>query len=445
LDPNTVPHPGVVRLNSLALSSTEAFVVGQIDGTATLGDVADATGLPVEQVITIALRLEELGAIERPKPGSRGGVSGRYADVPRSSSPSVSRTKAARKMTPVPGAKPGKPSQAKLRAARPSGEHAATKAKPTARPSKTMRATRPTAPERPATRAPGRTASKGHHVAVPRHAARRETNPPVAAPSIKLGPPAAWPVAPPAAKSAPPVVAPVAPPAAKSAPPISPAPAKSPPPSDRTPATPILASPRPAPPPVITNVEPPPTSARAPRTSVQRLIESAKSATFLHDAQRALLDGDIASAANQFRLALQFADDPRARATAEHGLAEARSMLADTYLKRAVGEEKESRWSEAVLSYEKALDRRPDDPAIGERLANALRQDGQDLPRATRLAELAVSRAPRSASYKRTLGLIYADTGARDKAIEQFEGALKIDPSDDVADRALAVLRKGRR
>jgi tetratricopeptide (TPR) repeat protein len=172
------------------------------------------------------------------------------------------------------------------------------------------------------------------------------------------------------------------------------------------------------------------------------MVAAAKSASLLDGAQQALVQGDATAAANLYRLALEYAEDPTSRAYAQSGLNEARSIVADTYMKRARYEEKEARWSDAVASYEKALDRRPDDPAICERLANALRQEGQDLVRATRLAELAASRTPRSASCRRTLGLIYADGGLREKAIEQFEKAFELEPSDEVASRALAKLRK---
>ena len=183
----------------------------------------------------------------------------------------------------------------------------------------------------------------------------------------------------------------------------------------------------------------------APRSSARNLVAAAKSVSLLDGAQQALAQGDAAAAANLYRLSLEYADDPSSRAYAESGLKEARSIVADTHLKRALYEEKESRWTEAVASYEKALDRRPDDPAICERLANALRQEGQDLLRATRLAELAVSRTPRNATYRRTLGLVYADAGLRDKALEQFEKAFELDPSDEVTSRALAALRKPKR
>ena len=157
------------------------------------------------------------------------------------------------------------------------------------------------------------------------------------------------------------------------------------------------------------------------------------------------MQGDAAAAANLYRLALHYAEDAATRGYAQSGLVEARARLSDAHLQKARYEEKESRWSEAAASYAKALDGRPDDPAICERLANALRQEGHDLLRATRLAELAVSRAPRRAAYRRTLGLIYADAGLAEKAIAEMEQAFEIDPTDEIASRALAALRKRRR
>jgi tetratricopeptide (TPR) repeat protein len=189
------------------------------------------------------------------------------------------------------------------------------------------------------------------------------------------------------------------------------------------------------------NIDSPPTNGR-PQSSGRSIVAAAKSASLLDQAQQALLQGDAISAANLYRLALQYAEEPTARARAEAGLSEARSMLADTYLKTARYEEKEGRWPEAVASYARALDRRPDDPTICERLANALRQEGQDLLRATRLAELATSRLPRDAGCRRTLALIYADSGLREKAIEQLQKACEIDPSDEATKRALTGLRR---
>lgn len=171
----------------------------------------------------------------------------------------------------------------------------------------------------------------------------------------------------------------------------------------------------------------------------------AKAAEVLAAAQKALAAGDAVAAANHYRLALHYAEDASARGYAESGLKEARNLLVDMHLKKARYEEKENRWPDAVVSYNKALEGRPDDPSICERLANALRHEGTDLVRAQQLAEAAVQRAPRRSSFRATLGMIYAETGAREKAIEQLERALEIDGSDDAVRRVLDALKKKRR
>ncbi len=155
--------------------------------------------------------------------------------------------------------------------------------------------------------------------------------------------------------------------------------------------------------------------------------------------------GDAAGAANLYRLALHYADDAASTAYAKSGLNEARATLANAHLQRARHEEKERRWSDAVASYAKALEGRPDDPAVCERLANALREEGLDLVRAAQLAELAVSRAPRRAANRKTLGLIYAAQGVVAKALEHLERAVELDPADQMASRAVTALRERRR
>ena len=169
-----------------------------------------------------------------------------------------------------------------------------------------------------------------------------------------------------------------------------------------------------------------------------------KTERFLEEAQKALIAGDAAAAANLYRLASQFADDGAMRGYAESGLNEARSMLADAYVKTGRTAEKEARWPEAVAAYGKALDHRPNDPALCERLANALREEGHDLVRATKVAELAVSRAPRRASFRKTLGRIHAEAGLRAKALEQLEGAFAVEPDTDTK-RLIVALKKSSR
>jgi len=110
---------------------------------------------------------------------------------------------------------------------------------------------------------------------------------------------------------------------------------------------------------------------------------------------------------------------------------------------RARYEEREARWPEAVASYEKALDRRPTIPRSANDSRTRCARRGRICFGATRLAELASSRSPRNAGYRKTLGLVYADGGLREKAIEQFEKVLEIEPSDEV--RGARLRRSGSR
>jgi len=169
-----------------------------------------------------------------------------------------------------------------------------------------------------------------------------------------------------------------------------------------------------------------------------------KAEQVLVEAQKALIAGDGLAASNLYRLAIQYVgDDVSMRAYAESGLTDARSMLADNYAKTARTAEKEGKWPAAVNSYGKAFHLRPTDPELCDRLANALREEGQDLIRATEVAELAVSRAPRRAGFKKTLGRIHAEVGNRTKALEQLEGAFALEPDEETG-RLIAVLRKSR-
>jgi DnaJ domain len=176
-------------------------------------------------------------------------------------------------------------------------------------------------------------------------------------------------------------------------------------------------------------------------TAAVAVKAASKSAPLLAEAQKALIQGDAAAAANLYRLALQFAEDGAARRYAESGMNEARSMLADGYAKTARSEEKARNWGATVAAYAKALDLRPQDAALSERLANALREEGVDLARATRLAELAVSRAPRRAAYQKTLGRILMQAGQGKEALERLEGAFAIEP-DEATAQLIARLRK---
>jgi curved DNA-binding protein CbpA len=478
-----------VRLDGLGLSSTDAFVLSQIDGTLTLEEVSEVTGVALHAVIEIARRLAGLGAIEGPKRLVK--PEGRYATHV---SPPTKRTRAvtekprarlSKRPTPPPlSVRPEKRSIDESRVTVP--------AKPKPRPASPA----PPPPEPPPPvvddtceldpaicaridQALGAPEGQTHYavLGVAKTATGKEIQRAyfsIAAAlhpdrhfGKKLGPykkkldlmfrraADAYETLRLASKRAeydeylkltrrsqqmeralaPVVVEPLKKKSSKRIPAavaaVVKAEAKAPAPPPPAPAP----APAPASEPSSSRVE---TARRAP-------VQQSKAAQILAAAQQALAAGDGVAAANHYRLALQYAEDPGARRYAESGLEEARKLLTDTHLKKARYEEKEGRWADAVVSYGKALDGRPDDPATCERLANALRQEGSDLTRAVQLAELAVQRAPRRAAYRVTLGLVYAESGSREKAIEQFERAIEIDPADEVSRRALEALKKRRR
>ena len=100
--------------------------------------------------------------------------------------------------------------------------------------------------------------------------------------------------------------------------------------------------------------------------------------------------------------------------------------------------------TEAMRLLEEALHYRPSDPEIHARAAN-LALELVELDRARGFAEEACELAPEVAAYERTLGLVLAGAGLRDKAKQRLEKALALDPNDELAKKALRALRRSRR
>jgi curved DNA-binding protein CbpA len=172
---------------------------------------------------------------------------------------------------------------------------------------------------------------------------------------------------------------------------------------------------------------------QARRTSIQRLVETADAA---------VAKEDFVTAANQLRLALNHGDDPVLRTRYEELNARARQVLADSYLKQGAYEESQEKWREAGVSYAKAVEARPDDPAIAAKAANALRREGKDLHRAARFAEAAVQKNPASAEFRVTLGQVYLDAGLLKRAVSELEQATRLAPDDAKVKDLLTRARK---
>ena len=168
----------------------------------------------------------------------------------------------------------------------------------------------------------------------------------------------------------------------------------------------------------------------------------AQAKKFIERAESDLQKSDVVSAANNYRLALQWTDDPAVAAVYDETNRKARDVMADAYLKQAKYEEGAGKWREAALSYAKAHDGRPDDPEIAQRAAEALRREGRDLHRAARFAELSVQKNPNNALFRVTLGHVYLDAGLVLRARSELEQATRLAPADAKAKELLAQARK---
>lgn len=192
-----------------------------------------------------------------------------------------------------------------------------------------------------------------------------------------------------------------------------------------------------------------PTTPDAARDALKRRYEEtrdgarrAQANRLIRAADKALETNDLLAAANNLRLALNYDDTPELRARYEATNLRARDAMADTYVKQARYEEGLAKWGPAALNYVKAHEGRPDDPALAERAAHALRMEGRDLHTAARLAEIAVQKSPSSADFRVTLGAVYLDAGLFLRARTELEQAAKIDPNSATIKDLLARARR---
>lgn len=216
--------------------------------------------------------------------------------------------------------------------------------------------------------------------------------------------------------------------------------------SGRFRAAPALAPQKTAPPPPTTIAPANPQAAtEALRRRYEENVEHAKKSQIrklLDAAEDAVRKGDLLAAANHYRLALRYTDDPVVQEAYEDANRRARDFMAETYLKQAKYEEQASKWGAAALSYLKAHEGRPDDADLCERTANALRMEGRDLHKAARFGELAVQKNPTHAPFRVTLGAVYLDAGLFLRARSELEQAAKLDPSNAQIKELLARARK---
>jgi hypothetical protein len=511
MDGKTILRASECDLRRLPLSALEAFVLSQVDGRATLEEIADVAGLEVEAATRLAERLVELGAAELDGRGRKTkSPPRRKTKAPPASRPPRRDPRAESEMPPMPRVSLASPRSDKA-SARPAPR--ATRAPAAANPKVAPRPEEPCdldaatyaaivafaqkldthdhytllgvdrAVERKVVKRayfalaaqfhPDRYFKKklGHARAplervfhriteahdvltdrVRREAYDRTLPPPAPAP-------ASGPVDADATK----------------APSVARRTSKRPPPKSRVPPRrtsrpKVSAQPAPRPvtlPPHEPSMRPPPACAIAPPPVVPRasavpapaasqpgLAGSMKRLRgvevqrrvdmFVAAADEALKANDVISAANNYRLALQSAEDPALRSKLAMVDEMAKERRFEICLMRARTAERDQRWADAAVDYVKAHGARPGAESAAS-AAYALRMSDGDLTLATSLAELAVSKEPRNGVYRAILGEVYLGARLLERAAAESDVATSLSPDDPRVKRLAAAVKRFRK
>ena len=161
----------------------------------------------------------------------------------------------------------------------------------------------------------------------------------------------------------------------------------------------------------------------------------------LEDARAAEAEGNLVSAANSLRLATALTPERKdLQAEYERVTKALSTSLADTYEKQGQYEERMNRWAEAALSWSKVCEGRPDDAHAHRRTAAAMLEAGGDLAKAKQYAQRAVELLPEDARTRRTLGRVFFAAGMTLNAKRELEKSAKLDPSDEMVKNLLREL-----
>ncbi len=213
-------------------------------------------------------------------------------------------------------------------------------------------------------------------------------------------------------------------------------------------ATRVSASPRPA-----RTSAPPPSTVAIGRDNVLRGLARSLRDTAHHtggldrvarherSAERAEREGDLATAANHYRLALSLAPERRdlaARHDVVNGVLAAE--LAGAYEEQARYEERHGKWAAAALSWGKVVEGRPDDPAPARHAAECLLEAKGDLHRAKELAQRAVDLDGEDIRSLRTLAQVFVAAGLGLNARRVLQRAAELDPKDEIVENLLRDL-----
>lgn len=158
------------------------------------------------------------------------------------------------------------------------------------------------------------------------------------------------------------------------------------------------------------------------RTLLKRYIDSAEAAQ---------ARGDLATAANFFRLAREFAPDDMELAAAQEQMAKAAAAaLAQGYLEQGDAEAKQDRWQDAAMSYSKAANGLPRVAEAQMKAASAILKSQGDVRKAVDYARRAVSLEPKLFEARRSLAEAYIAAGLHSLAKKELDAMREIAPKD---------------
>ncbi len=172
---------------------------------------------------------------------------------------------------------------------------------------------------------------------------------------------------------------------------------------------------------------------------VQRRVDM-----FVGAADEALKANDVISAANNYRLALQSAEDPAIRAKLVMVDEMAKERRFEICLMRARTAERDQRWVDAAADYAKAHSARPSAESAAC-AAYAMRMCDGDMNVATALAELAVSKEPRNGVYRAILGEVYLGARLLERAAAESDVASSLAPDDPRVKRLASTVKRFRK
>lgn len=149
------------------------------------------------------------------------------------------------------------------------------------------------------------------------------------------------------------------------------------------------------------------------------------------EAEEALTKGDAAATITAYKLAMSFSPvDASLLATLEDIKKRAESVLAESYRRQAIYEEKSADWISAAKSWARLAKAEVDDAEAHDRAAKATVKANGNLHVAGNLAQRAILLEPKNAEYRVTLANIYIAAGLLRNAKREIEAAQQLSPQD---------------